>query len=96
MRFGIRGRQSWWQSTWQIALIFVFSASVIVVGIALFISTLSKADKLASIGWMTFSAFPLLIVVMIATFAKLQQTINLKSPQPRANKITSVDSEPSE
>ena len=61
----------------------VVAAATLAILIVVLMSALKSSAYLPSLTWITFTAFPLVIVVMIATLARLQQRINVRSPQSR-------------
>lgn len=63
----------------------VLLATTVAVLIVILISALQDTNHLASLTWISFTAFPLIIVVMIASLARLQQRINVRSPQSAEN-----------
>ena len=50
---------------------------------ATFISELARSPDLASLGWLMFSLFPLTIVAIIATVARLLYGINVRTLKRR-------------
>jgi membrane protein implicated in regulation of membrane protease activity len=59
----------------------VLAAATLAILIVALISALENSAFLPSLTWIAFTAFPLAVVVMIATLARLQQRINVRSPQ---------------
>lgn len=51
--------------------------------IAVLIATFHGSQSLKVLGWTTFTGFPLLVVIVIATLARLQHQINVRSPPGR-------------
>ena len=83
MRFENWGRLSWWQRSCIAMTCTVAAACVLALFLTIFIAAAQNSPLLPSMSWLTFTAFPLVIVVMIASFVRLQQRINIRSPQSR-------------
>ncbi|NKB53063.1 MAG: hypothetical protein GKR97_12710 [Rhizobiaceae bacterium] len=53
---------------------------VLSVLIAFLISSFDGSQYLSSLSWLTFTAFPLFVVVVIASLARLQERIDVRAP----------------
>lgn len=74
---------SWWQRTRLAMVGTVAIATLMAVLIVTLVSALDGSGSLAALSWVSFTAFPLIIVIMIASLVRLQQRINIRSPQSR-------------
>ena len=83
MRIRSWTRLSWWDGTRLAATGTVVAGTVLAVLIAILIAALHDSPSLSAMSWVTFTGFPLLIVFVIATLARLQERINIRSPQSR-------------
>ena len=81
MRLDNWTRLSWWHRTRLAMTATVLVAATLATLLVILISALESSDFLPSMTWLSFTAFPLFIVVAIATLARLQQRINIRSPQ---------------
>ena len=76
-------RLSWWDGTRLAATGTVVVGTVLAVFIAILIAALHNSTSLTALSWITFTGFPLLIVFIIASLARIQERINIRSPQSR-------------
>ena len=83
MRLDNWTRLSWWQRTRLAMVGTVAIAIVLAILIVTLIAALETSGGLAALSWLSFTAFPLIIVVMIASLARMQQRINIRAPQSR-------------
>ena len=83
MRIRSWTRLSWWDGTRLAATGAVVVSTVLAVLIAILIAALHNSPSLAALTWVTFTGFPLLVVFLIASLARLQERINIRSPQSR-------------
>ena len=81
MRLDNWTRLSWWQRTRLAMVVTVLIAASLAILLVALISALEDSEYLSSLTWLSFTAFPLVIVVIIATLARLQTRINIRSPQ---------------
>ncbi len=79
MRFNNWSKLSWWQKTRTIALAFAGLGIVSTFLLTISLAGILQTNAMQSFAWITFSVFPLLIVVAIASFAHLQSQTNLRS-----------------
>ena len=63
----------------------VASAVLLAMLMALLISAIANSQSLQSLNWIAFTGFPMVMVIFIASFARLQQRINIRSPQSRSD-----------
>ncbi|MEP1206518.1 MAG: hypothetical protein ABJM29_02920 [Rhizobiaceae bacterium] len=83
MRIEYWTRLSWWQRSRLAMVGTVAAGTVIALVIAGFIAALASSAVLQSLSWLAFTGFPLLVVVLTASLARLQERINVRSPQSR-------------
>ena len=83
MRIRSWTRLSWWDGTRLAVTGTVAAGTVVAVLIAILIAALHTSPSLSTLSWITFTGFPLLIVFIIASLARLQEQINIRSPQSR-------------
>ena len=83
MRIESWTRLSWWQRSRLAMIGTVAAGTVIALIIAGFIAALTSSAVLSSISWLAFTGFPLLVVALTASLARLQERINIRSPQSR-------------
>ncbi len=79
---------SWWQKPRRAMLCTVAAGAGIAVIIALLIALLRSSSSLSLLSWTTFTGFPLLVVVAIASLARLQHHINIRTPQSREEPVS--------
>ena len=83
MRIESWTRLSWWQRTRFAMICTVIAGVFIAMVLAILIAAFQTSPSVGVVNWLTFTGFPLLVVVIIATLARLQQQINIRSPQDR-------------
>ena len=81
MRFDNWTRLSWWQRTRLTMAATVLATATLAILLVVLISALDGTGNLPSMSWLSFTAFPLIVVIVIATLARVQQRINIRSPQ---------------
>ena len=86
MRLDNWTRLSWWQRTRLTMTATVLATATLAVLLVVLISALEGSNNLSSLSWLSFTAFPLIVVIVIATLARIQQRINIRSPQSADNK----------
>ena len=81
MRMANWTRLSWWQKT-QVAVFCVLAIAIILaIALIIVIGVFADSQRLSSLAWLAFTAFPFLVVTLVAGLARLQQNINLHSRQ---------------
>jgi len=79
MRIGNRSLMTWWQKTRLAAILLCGAGLFTALLISILMAALVGTPGINSVSWLTFSAFPLLAVVLVAALARLQQRFNLRS-----------------
>ena len=81
MHLAFWNRMSWWQRTRMATIMIVACATVVVLMITVLVATLAGSATLTSVSWLALTAFPMIAVALIASHARIQQHINIRSPQ---------------